>query len=210
MTPIEENILQEKLLLSFDTLVENSLECVSHIRRIGEYAEILEKYLNLDIQEISMIRKASELHDIGKIAIPRHILNKPTSLDAKELEIMKMHTVYGYNLLKKINLPLFDMAATIAYTHHERFDGQGYPQGLYGNEIPLIGRVVALVDVLDALRNKRVYKDAWDEEEVLKHIDRERGKHFDPVLVDILLEHIDEFKNGTQSNHKCYSSLTRS
>jgi len=156
-----------------------SKETGEHIKRVADEAEL--------------IKQASPMHDIGKLAIPDSILNKPGRLTDEEFEIIKKHAEYGYNMINKSNRPLLKAAAIIAYEHHEKFDGTGYPRGLKEYEIHIYGRVVALADVFDALSTKRCYKDAWSDDKIIELLKRERGKHFDPKLVDIMLEHYDEF-----------------
>jgi HD-GYP domain-containing protein (c-di-GMP phosphodiesterase class II) len=134
------------------------------------------------------------LHDIGKIGIPDAILNKPTKLEDNEWEVMKQHTIIGYKILSTVDNPLFKMASNIALYHHENWDGSGYPKGLKGEEIPLEARIVALVDVYDALSTDRVYRKAWSEEKVLKYIKELNGKKFDPNIVEIFLNNYDEIK----------------
>jgi putative two-component system response regulator len=141
----------------------------------------------MDPDEAELLRHASAMHDLGKIAIPDSILRKPGKLTAEEWEIMKRHTTIGGDLLAGSRLPLVQMAEVIARTHHERWDGSGYPAGLVGEEIPLAGRICAVGDVFDALISDRPYKAAWSVEETLAEIDRQRGRHFDPRLVDLLL-----------------------
>ena len=132
------------------------------------------------------------MHDIGKIGISDAILKKPEALTEKEYRIMKRHTEFGYDILKSSKRKILQAAAIIAYQHHERWDGTGYPVGLKGEEIHIFARIVGLIDVFDALSHKRVYKEPWEIKRVLELIKRERGKHFDPKLVDIFFENLDE------------------
>ncbi len=145
-----------------------------------------------------MRRKCSNLppppHDLGKIGIPDAILNKPGPLSPDEYTIIKTHVYRGYELLIKSSSPIIRAAAHIVLEHHERWDGQGYPQGLQGEEIHIYGRIIGVADVFDALSNKRVYHEAWTWDAVFTHFREQRGKHFDPLLVDILLENQEEFK----------------
>ena len=134
--------------------------------------------------EADRLRHASAMHDIGKIGIPDRILQKPGRLDPDEWEVMKTHTTMGASILGGSNAPLIQMAETIARTHHERWDGSGYPAGLAGAEIPLIGRVVAICDVFDALLSVRPYKHAWTLDAALAEIRAQSGRHFDPSLVE--------------------------
>ena len=170
-----------------------SKETGEHIKRVAKYSKLLALYYGLSSDEAELIKQASPMHDIGKLAIPDSILNKPGRLTDEEFEIIKKHAEYGYNMINKSNRPLLKAAAIIAYEHHEKFDGTGYPRGLKEYEIHIYGRVVALADVFDALSTKRCYKDAWSDDKIIELLKRERGKHFDPKLVDIMLEHYDEF-----------------
>ncbi|MCX6558205.1 MAG: HD domain-containing protein, partial [Candidatus Aminicenantes bacterium] len=141
------------------------------------------------------ILASSPMHDIGKIGIPDSILLKKGKLDPEEWEIMKTHTTIGAELLAGHNSSLMKVASSIALTHHERWDGKGYPQGMKSEEIPLVGRIVALSDVLDALLSDRPYKKSWPMENALNEIEALRGKAFDPSLVDALHEALPEIKD---------------
>ena len=140
------------------------------------------------------LRYASPLHDVGKIGIPESILHKPGKLDPAEWETMKTHATIGYELLKNSNQIIAKMGARIAYTHHEHWDGNGYPRGLAGEAIPLEGRIVAIIDVIDALGSTRSYKKPWNEADIRTYIRERRGRQFDPKLVDAALELFDTFK----------------
>jgi putative two-component system response regulator len=134
-----------------------------------------------------MLRHASAMHDVGKIGIPDSVLLKPGKLDAGEWEIMRSHTTKGAEILAGSQSPLLQMAEAIARTHHERWDGSGYPNGLEGEEIPLAGRICAICDVYDALGSARPYKNPWTPQEVLEEIARGSGTHFDPAIVTAFL-----------------------
>jgi CHASE2 domain-containing sensor protein len=163
-------------------------ETGAHIDRISERCYELARAIGLPEDEAELIRHASVLHDVGKIGIPDRILLKPGPLDPSEWEIMKTHAAVGASILAGSATPLLQLGETIALTHHERWDGSGYPQGLAAEAIPLAGRICAICDVYDALRSERPYKRAWSREEALAEITRERGSHFDPHLVDAFLE----------------------
>jgi putative two-component system response regulator len=135
-----------------------------------------------------MIGHASAMHDVGKIGIPDRVLLKPGKLDAQEWEIMRSHTTIGGTILEGSRSPVLQTAHEIALTHHERWDGTGYPAGLRGEEIPLAARITAVCDVFDALRSNRRYKDRWTLEDTLAELAAQRGRHFDPALVDAFLE----------------------
>jgi response regulator RpfG family c-di-GMP phosphodiesterase len=185
---------QREILFIVGTVAElRSQETGLHIKRVAEYSKILAKHYGLDEDEVKLIAQASAMHDIGKIAIPDKVLLKPGKLTQEEFEIIKQHTIYGYNILKHSKRGVLKASAIIAYEHHERFDGKGYPRGLKEEEIHIYGRIVAIADVFDALSSDRVYKKAWSDERIFALFKEERGKQFDPVLVDIFFQHIDEF-----------------
>lgn len=170
-----------------------------HIKRIKYYTAKFLELLGIEDDGISI---ASMLHDIGKIGIPDAILLKPGKLTDQEFKIMKMHAEIGYKMLAgfKDRFPILHKAATIAYTHHEKWDGSGYPRGLKGEEIPIEGRITAIVDVFDALVSKRVYKPAMPYEKALEIISSSAGNHFDPKLVEIFLIHKEEFIRIKEEN----------
>ena len=168
-----------------------SRETASHVKRVGLLAEFLARESGMDERETEALRFAAPLHDIGKIAIPDAILNKPGPHTPDEMVIMRTHAERGAQLLSQSRLPLIRLAAEIAWTHHENWDGSGYPRGLAATDIPLSGRITALADVYDALGSRRCYKNAWAEDDILELIRNERGRKFDPRLVDTLLNHLD-------------------
>jgi putative nucleotidyltransferase with HDIG domain len=167
-----------------------SKETANHVKRVGLLAEFFARELGLDDHATEALQFAAPLHDIGKIAIPDAILNKPGSHTDEESKIMRTHAERGAQLLAQSRLPLIRLAAEIAATHHENWDGSGYPRGLKGEDIPLSGRVTALADVYDALGSRRCYKEAWTEDRIVEFIRNERGRKFDPKLVDILLDQL--------------------
>ena len=154
-----------------------------HTERVGRAAALLAFELGIDLDG-DLVYRAAQLHDIGKIGIPDAILLKRGDLSATEYNRMKQHTVIGARILSENRFELLRLAEQIAMTHHERWEGGGYPRGLSGEEIPLIGRVVALADVFDALVHERPYKEAWSIDRALEEIASERGRQFDPVVVD--------------------------
>jgi response regulator RpfG family c-di-GMP phosphodiesterase len=185
---------QKEIVNTLGTVAEfRSNEVGNHILRVAEYSRLLAVRLGLDEEEAELIRLASPMHDIGKIGIPDQILHKPARLTDEEMEVMKSHTTIGYQMLKSSERPILKAAALIAQQHQEKWDGSGYPNGLRGEAIHLYGRITALADVFDALGSKRVYKDAWPLPKILDFFQSERGRHFDPRLVDIFVDNIDDF-----------------
>lgn len=185
---------QKEVVFTMGAIGESrSKETGNHVKRVAQYSKILALYYGLCEKEAEMLKQASPMHDIGKVAIPDSILNKPGRFDEKERKIMDTHAQLGYDMLKYSERPLLKMAATVAYEHHEKYNGTGYPQGLKGEEIHIYGRITALADVFDALGSDRVYKKAWDDERIFNLFKEERAEHFDPKLIDIFFEHLDEF-----------------
>ena len=158
----------------------------AHIIRVCEMAEHLARSLDLSPEFCGKVRRFASLHDIGKVGLPDRILKKAGPLNEEEREEMKLHTLYGYELLRTANAD--EVALNIAYTHHEKWDGSGYPRNLSGENIPIEGRIVALVDVFDALRSARCYKPEFSELRSLEIIREGRGTHFDPKLLDVFVE----------------------
>ena len=171
-----------------------SKETGNHVKRVALYSELLARYSGLDEEEVSLIAQASPMHDIGKVAISDNILKKPDKLNTEEFSTMKKHAQIGYEMFKNSNRPLLQTAAIISYTHHEKWDGTGYPRNLKGEEIHIYGRITAIADVFDALGSDRCYKKAWKDEDIFKLLKDEKGKHFDPKLIDLFFENIDKFK----------------
>ncbi len=163
-----------------------------HIIRMSKLCALIGAQMGMDSHQCDLLLNASSLHDIGKLGIPDNILLKPGKLDAQEWEIMKTHAKIGADLLSGSDSDLMKMAETIALTHHERWDGTGYPQGLKKEEIPLVGRITAVCDMFDALMSNRPYKKAWSLSETLKEIDRCSNTHFDPKVVEIFTEVISK------------------
>ncbi|MDK2921835.1 MAG: hypothetical protein PWR24_1392 [Desulfonauticus sp.] len=161
-------------------------ETSAHIRRVGELAKLLARELGFGQEELEMVFWAVAMHDVGKLGVPDAILLKPGPLTPQERKIMEKHTIIGGCILHKAKSSLLRNAKVVALTHHERYDGTGYPKGLKGEEIPLLGRIAGLVDVFDALSSARVYKPPYSEEKVRLILREEKGKHFDPFLVEIL------------------------
>ena len=185
---------QKEIVHTLGEVVENrSAETANHTRRVSEMCYLLARRAELTEVEAHLLRMASPLHDVGKISIPDNILNKPGSLTKDEYTIMKTHASVGYRILSKSKRPIFKAAATIAYEHHERWDGMGYPRGIAGERIHIFSRIVSLVDVFDAVYTDRVYRPAMSLEETLDIIREGSGREFDPRLATIFLKHLDEF-----------------
>ncbi len=170
-----------------------SKETGDHVKRVAEYSKLLALKHGLSEEESEQIKMASPMHDIGKVGIPDNILNKPGKLDEEEFEIMKTHAQLGHEMLKGSQQPLLKTAAIISREHHEKWDGSGYPRGLKGEEIHIYGRITAIADVFDALGHDRVYKKAWPLEQILELFKEGRGKHFDPNLIDLFMDNLDDF-----------------
>jgi len=168
----------------------------AHIERVGRVCERLALELGMSAEDAERLRIASTLHDVGKIGVPDRVLLKRGELDEGEWEEMKAHTTAGAALLAGSRSPLLQMAEVVARTHHERWDGSGYPYGLRGDEIPLVGRICAICDVFDALCSEREYKAPWPLPRVVAEIERKRGSHFDPAVVDAFLRVSGEFAGG--------------
>lgn len=203
---------QDVTIVGFATLAEyRSQETGTHIMATQQFVAILARHLSthslfssfLTLDNIELLRKSAPLHDIGKIAIPDRILLKPGRLTMDEFEEIKKHTTHGRDALLRAEKALGDntqstflsLAREIAYTHHERWDGKGYPEGLRGDEIPISGQLMALADVYDALISERVYKKSFPHEKAVEIIESERGNHFNPDVVDAFLEMEDVFRN---------------
>lgn len=170
-----------------------SEETGNHVRRVAKYSRLLAELYGLEDEKVKLVYSASPMHDIGKIGIPDRILLKPAKLEPEEYHIMKTHSTMGYDILKNSKRPLLQAAAIIAHEHHEKWDGSGYPRALCGEEIHIYGRITALADVFDALSCERVYKRAWPMENIIDFITEGRAKHFDPNLVDLFMENINQF-----------------
>lgn len=183
-----------ELVRAYDTTLEGwaralelrDMETEGHSRRVTEMTQRLARAMGMSEEELAHVRRGALLHDIGKMGIPDSILLKPGRLTDEEREVMERHPVYAYKMLAPIDFlrPVLD----IPYCHHEKWDGSGYPRGLKGERIPLAARIFAVVDVHDALRSDRPYRDAWTEEEVIKYIREQAGQHFDPQVVEAFIQ----------------------
>lgn len=163
-------------------------ETGNHVKRVSLFAQAIAEELGMDPAFCRLISVASPMHDVGKIGVSDTILLKPGKLTDEEFLIMQNHVKIGAEILSNADSPLLEMAYEIALTHHEKYNGKGYPHGLKGDDIPLSGRIVAIADVFDALTSERPYKKAWTVEAALQLIEREKGEHFDPELVDVFIK----------------------
>jgi putative two-component system response regulator len=212
-------IASEKLrLYSMDTILRLSqaaeykdTDTGEHIQRISYYIQAIGKAMTLSDEEIEAYQYASPMHDVGKIGIPDHILMKPGPLDDSEWEIMKQHTVIGGKILGGSDSSILKTAETIALTHHEKWNGKGYPYGLKGLDIPMAGRITAIADVFDALTSKRPYKEPFSVEKAFEIMAEDRGKSFDPELLDAFFsikKEISDIRNKNNFNHSAIIKLS--
>lgn len=194
LSELEQN--QKDIIYILAELMEStSDETGKHIKRVADASNLLATlHESFSQSEIEDIYFAAPLHDIGKITVPHHILHKPARYTEDEFKIMQEHTTNAHNLLKKSSRRFLKAGDIIAYQHHEKWDGSGYPQGLKGAEIHVYARIVALTDVLDALTHKRVYKESWSFDEAAKYIIERKGKQFDPYLVELFEKNIESFR----------------
>jgi putative two-component system response regulator len=167
-------------------------ETGAHIQRMAHYSKLIAAGIGLDIAQQELILEAAPMHDVGKLGTPDAILLKPGKLSPEEFEVMKLHASIGWEILRDSAAPTLQTAAEIARTHHEKFDGSGYPRGLKGEDIPLFGRIVAVADVFDALTSERPYKPAWDLERAWEFLRSGSGTHFDPQCIDAFVASRDE------------------
>jgi putative two-component system response regulator len=193
LTELEDN--QKEMIYILTELMEStSDETGKHIKRVSEMAALLARYhRSMTEEDIEILYHAAPMHDIGKLTVPAEILHKPGRYTEEDFEIMKKHANNGFELLRYSDRKLIKAAAIIAHEHHEKWNGNGYPRGLKGEEIHIYGRIIALVDVFDALTHSRRYKQAWQINEVVQYIQDRSGTQFDPELVHIFTEHLDEF-----------------
>ena len=185
---------QKEILQRVGQAMECQLSGGRHIERMTVLCELLARVHGLSDDEINVLKLAVPLHDIGKLKVPVDVLAKPGPLTSEEVELVKEHANSGYELLKDSGKPIIQTAAILAREHHEHWDGTGYPRGLKGEQINLFSRIAAIADVYDALRGNRCYKEPWTVEQVIERFKEERGKQFDPQLVDTLLANINKFE----------------
>jgi putative two-component system response regulator len=184
---------REETILSLSRAAEfRDNETAQHTVRMSHYCKLLAARAGLPEEECERIRVASPLHDVGKLGVPDAILLKPGRLTPDEFEQIKKHTEIGRRIFSDMESGLLQLGAEIAFTHHEKYDGSGYPRGLAGENIPLVGRIAAICDVFDALTSDRVYKKAMEVEQAVEIMRKESGSHFDPVLLELFLDSMDE------------------
>ncbi|RRJ85385.1 DUF3369 domain-containing protein [Aestuariirhabdus litorea] len=187
-----EQTQQETVYMLGEAVESRSKETGNHVKRVAEISYLLALKAGLSEEEATIIKSASPLHDLGKIGIPDAVLNKPAKHSAEEWEVMQRHVGIGYEMLRTSNRPILQMASIIAHQHHEHWNGRGYPNGLQGEQIHIAGRITAVADVFDALACDRCYKKAWELDAILELFRRERGAQFDPRVVDLLFDNLDQ------------------
>jgi putative two-component system response regulator len=181
-------VTEDTILALTRAIERRDIETANHIERVSMYAAVLARRVGLPDEQCELLREASPMHDVGKVGIPDGILLKPGPVTAAEFDVIKQHVALGHSILSRSEQPLLRLAADVAETHHERWDGGGYLQGLRGEEIPLAGRITAIADTFDALVSRRVYKSPVPLDSALAVIEEGRGKQFDPHLVDLFLD----------------------
>lgn len=193
-THLEIEATQKEIVYKMGEVGESrSKETGNHVKRVAEYSHLLALLYGLSKKEAEILFTASPMHDIGKVGIPDSVLNKPGKLTHEEFEIMKTHADIGYQVLKGSDGEVLKAASIVAYEHHEKYDGTGYPRGLKGDDIHIYGRITAIADVFDALSHDRCYKKAWELDQILTLFKEQKGKHFDPKLIDLFFENLDKF-----------------
>jgi len=187
---------QKEIVERLGGVIENRCSSTAeHVNRVAQVSYILAKEYGLSEEEAYKLKLASPMHDIGKIGIKDDVLLKPGKLTKEEFEQIKKHVTIGQEILANTHREILKIAEIIVSEHHEKYDGTGYPKGLLGKNIHIYGRITAVADVFDALSHKRVYKDAWEFDKILEYFQKERGKHFDPELVDIFFNNLDKIKS---------------
>lgn len=196
----------ESTIVSLGGVAEaRSHETGKHVKRVALYSEFIAQKIGLSKALCDTIRIISPMHDIGKLSIEDSILKKPGKLTFEEFEVMKEHARLGFEMLRDSNLSLFKDAAIVAYEHHEKYNGKGYPRGLKGEKIHIFGRITAFADVFDALISERIYKKPWSLEQIIALVHEERGEHFDPQICDIFFDNIEFFKGTNAANQDVFA-----
>lgn len=185
--------VEEEFVIMLSKVVEaKSEETGDHVNRVAELSYYLAEYLGFSSNDAKLIKKASALHDIGKVGVPDYILNKPGKLDEKEFSIIKEHSLIGFEILRDSTLNIFEIGAVVALEHHERWDGNGYPYGLQGEEIAIEARIVQVADVFEALTHDRCYRPAWPTEKAVEYMNDMKGRQFDPMVIDAFNKHLKD------------------
>jgi len=185
---------QKEVVFTMGAIGESrSKETGNHVKRVAEYSCLLAKLSGIEDKEAELLKLASPMHDIGKVGIPDAILNKPGKLTKPEFEIMKTHAMLGYEMLKGSNRDILKISAIVAYEHHEKWDGSGYPNGTKGDKIHIYGRITSICDVFDALGSDRAYKKAWELDTILELFRDQKGLHFDPNLINLFFDNLPKF-----------------
>jgi response regulator RpfG family c-di-GMP phosphodiesterase len=188
---------QREIIITLGEVVEKHFdETSNHVNRMSEMMYRFAKLVGYPHMEAEMIKVGSTLHDVGKIGIPDSILKKPGKLTPEEFKVIMKHTVIGHKILSRSDLEIIKLASDIALNHHEKYDGSGYPDGLSGENIPKLARMLAILDVFDAMTHQRVYKDAAPELDALRYIEDQSGRHFDPELVAVFIENLEHITKG--------------
>lgn len=187
-----QEVQQELMLMLSEAIETRSKETGAHVLRVALICEFIAEKLGLGEKHIEIIKHSAPMHDLGKIGIPEKILHKPGPLDDDEWAVMKTHPEIGHKLLSNLNYGIPQMGAVVSLSHHEKWNGSGYPNGIAGSDIPLEGRLMAIADVVDALGSTRSYKKAWKDEDIIALIQEQKGYHFDPDIADIVIKHFSE------------------
>jgi len=188
-----EKTQKELLFIVGEAVEARSKETGAHVRRVATICELIAQKIGLEEDYIEALRIAAPLHDLGKIAIPEHILHRPGKLEGEDWTVMQSHAQIGGDILNKSSVSVSKLASRLAHFHHENWDGSGYPEALKGEDIPLEARIMAVADVFDALGSKRCYKEAWSDEKIKAFLIAEKGKKFESRLVDVVVDNFDEF-----------------
>ncbi|OCL82198.1 HD-GYP domain-containing protein [Arcobacter porcinus] len=190
----ELKYIQKELILRVGSVGENrTKESGNHIKRVAEYSKLLAILYGLKKEEVELLELVSPMHDIGKAGVADSILNKPGKLNDEEFEVMKTHTTIAYKILDGVDKKIFNAAKIIAYQHHERWEGGGYPRGISGSEIDIFARITTVADVFDALGSERCYKSKWEDEKIFEFMKEESGKLFEPKLIELLIDNKNRF-----------------
>ncbi len=190
---------QKEIIITLGEVVEHHFEDnAGHVRRISELMYRFSLLNNFSYSESELVKVASTMHDVGKIAISNSVLTKRGQLTSDEFKLVQEHSQIGYQILSKSDLEIMRIAAEIALYHHEKYDGTGYPLGSKGKDIPIRGRMMAVIDVFDSLTHSRIYKEASSREEAIAYMISEKGKHFDPIMVDLFVENLDSLLEGLE------------